>query len=113
MASARRSTLLKGTKNGAQRLYSNAAVAAMAVAGIAAVGGAFALGRAAFAYRRTDRRHSGAFAHGETDLHNFDQTRSAGPTAMRDQPADHWDKVDQASDESFPASDPMGVSHVD
>jgi len=24
---------------------------------------------------------------------------------MRD-PPDHWDKVDQASDESFPASDP-------
>jgi hypothetical protein len=32
--------------------------------------------------------------------------RSAGPDAMRD--GDHmgWDKVDQAVDESFPASDP-------
>lgn len=39
--------------------------------------------------------------------------RSAGPEAMRDPPSD-WEKVDQASDESFPASDPPAVSpHVD
>jgi len=31
--------------------------------------------------------------------------RSAGPEAMRDPPAD-WNSVDEASDESFPASDP-------
>jgi hypothetical protein len=30
--------------------------------------------------------------------------RAAGPEAMRDPPPD-WDAVDQASDESFPASD--------
>jgi hypothetical protein len=33
-------------------------------------------------------------------------TRDAGPENMRDEPGAHWDKVDQASDESFPASDP-------
>jgi hypothetical protein len=39
--------------------------------------------------------------------------RSAGPAAMRDPPAD-WERTDQASDESFPASDPPAVNpHVD
>jgi hypothetical protein len=39
--------------------------------------------------------------------------RSAGPEAMRDPPRD-WEQVDQASDESFPASDPPAVNpHVD
>ncbi len=46
-----------------------------------------------------------AFAKGDGDKHNFDQTRDAGPAAMRDDMED-WDAVDQASDESFPASDP-------
>jgi hypothetical protein len=38
--------------------------------------------------------------------------RSAGPDAMRDPPT-QWDQDDQASDESFPASDPPAVKHVD
>lgn len=39
--------------------------------------------------------------------------RSAGPEAMRDPPRD-WDQADQASDESFPASDPPAINpHVD
>jgi len=39
--------------------------------------------------------------------------RSAGPDAMRDPPRE-WGSVDQASDESFPASDPPPVgSRVD
>jgi hypothetical protein len=32
--------------------------------------------------------------------------RNAGPESMRDGARRPWDKVDQASDESFPASDP-------
>lgn len=34
--------------------------------------------------------------------------RSAGPDGMRDKPQRPWTVVDQASDESFPASDPPG-----
>ena len=33
--------------------------------------------------------------------------RSAGPREMTAPPR-HWDRVDEASDESFPASDPPG-----
>lgn len=32
------------------------------------------------------------------------QVRNSGPDAMKDQP-ENWDEVDEASDESFPASD--------
>jgi hypothetical protein len=34
------------------------------------------------------------------------QVRSAGPDGMRDDLRRPWDKTDQSSDESFPASDP-------
>lgn len=50
--------------------------------------------------------HATAFADSETDPENFDQTRSAGPEGMRSEPRREWDRVDQAADESFPASDP-------
>lgn len=50
--------------------------------------------------------HATAFADNETDPENFDQTRSAGPEGMRSEPRREWDRVDQAADESFPASDP-------
>lgn len=50
--------------------------------------------------------HSAAFADGETHAENFDQTRSAGPEGMRDDVRRPWEAVDQAGDESFPASDP-------
>ncbi len=66
---------------------------------------------AVFAWRRMreqegDGHHSAAFARGEIERDNFDQTRSAGPEGMRDTPGEKWDKIDQAADESFPASDP-------
>jgi hypothetical protein len=34
------------------------------------------------------------------------EIRDSGPDAMKDKPVRPWDGVDQASDESFPASDP-------
>ncbi len=75
-------------------------------------------GTAAYAlyrYASQQRRRNGhaAFAAGETDSANFAQIRNAGPAGMRGD-ADEWDKTDEASDESFPASDPPAVSpHVD
>lgn len=40
---------------------------------------------------------------------SFVHTRDAGPDHMRDEEGEHWDQVDQTSDESFPASDPPGT----
>ena len=53
---------------------------------------------------------SGSGAHGAVG--NSGAARQAGPDAMRD-PPEQWTKVDEASDESFPASDPPAVKHVD
>jgi hypothetical protein len=46
-----------------------------------------------------------AFADGETSGDNFAKIRHAGPEGMKSDPP-QWDKADEASDESFPASDP-------
>lgn len=73
---------------------------------VAALG---AVGYVAYRMINRERSHSGhaAFASGETDGNgNFAKVRSAGPEGMRSKPAGQWDKADEASDESFPASDP-------
>lgn len=64
------------------------------------------------AYRYLNRqRMTGsrvAFADGEPGHGpGFVKVRNAGPDAMASD-LRHWDNVDQASDESFPASDPAG-----
>jgi hypothetical protein len=87
------------------------------IAGAAAVVG---LGAALFVRRRWRRDEqevpANATARGKTAPGPVGQSgaaRSAGPDAMRDPPKD-WGKVDQAVDESFPASDPPAISpHVD
>lgn len=48
-----------------------------------------------------------AFADGETDAENFDQTRNAGTASMRSgHDETSWEDVDEMADASFPASDP-------
>lgn len=79
--------------------------------------GAAALGyMAVAAYRRyTDAApRSAALSEDEQgEGGDFGVTRSAGPDAMRDPPSS-WSAADQASDESFPASDPPPIgSRVD
>ena len=46
-----------------------------------------------------------AFAAGEGAAGNATQVRNAGAQSMRDEPR-RWSATDEASDESFPASDP-------
>ncbi|RJF86177.1 hypothetical protein D3876_17550 [Sphingomonas cavernae] len=50
--------------------------------------------------------HAAAFSPGETEPEAHAQVRNAGPAAMRDGASRAWHEVDEASDESFPASDP-------
>ena len=89
--------------------------------GIIAAGAAAIVGLGAALFVRRWRRGEGevpanATARGKTAPGPGGQSgaaRSAGPDAMRDPPKD-WEKTDQASDESVPASDPPAVSpHVD
>ncbi len=67
--------------------------------------------------RRSEEELSGRPALAGTGAHGAvgesGAARSAGPDAMRD-PPEEWDKVDQAADDSFPASDPPNLSpHID
>jgi hypothetical protein len=43
---------------------------------------------------------------GGKEDHKAPDIRDAGPDAMKDKPIRKWDEVDEAADESFPASDP-------
>lgn len=68
-----------------------------------------ALGAGAYVFARragigaTPR--SAAFADGQPS-EGPSPVRDAGPEAMRDPTRREWNKVDEASDQSFPASDP-------
>jgi hypothetical protein len=70
-----------------------------------AVAGAIGYGLYRFANGQDGRLQHAGFAPGETDGENFAKVRNAGPDAMRSDPP-KWDRTDEASDESFPASDP-------
>lgn len=59
------------------------------------------LGYAGFKYFEKNKSQP-AFAGNQGNA----SVRDAGPEAMRDKTSDSWSKTDEASDESFPASDP-------
>ena len=76
----------------------------MALLKLAALG---ALGYVAWKYVQSAKDSSPpAFATGQEPGGNFAKVRDAGPLSMADQPTREWTATDQASDESFPASDP-------
>ena len=84
--------------------------------GIAGVGALGALGAAAYGLFRLRKKSAekadaapqhAAFAEGEAGRKDPNAVRNAGPEAMRSDGGD-WDAVDEASDESFPSSDPPG-----
>lgn len=64
----------------------------------------YALYKMARRARAEQEEHAVAFAAGEATP-GYAPVRNAGPDAMASDLA-HWDTVDEASDESFPASDP-------
>jgi hypothetical protein len=65
-----------------------------------------ALGYAGYRYfTRSRAEHRAAFADGQDAGDNFSQVRDAGPDAMASGQKT-WSRVDEAVDESFPASDP-------
>jgi hypothetical protein len=70
----------------------------MALLKLAALG---ALGYVGYKFYENQKSDRAAFAGNQGDA----SVRDAGPEAMRDKPK-RWSKTDEASDESFPASDP-------
>jgi len=57
-------------------------------------------------YEKSKDKSPPAFATGQEPGENVAKVRDAGPQAMADAPKREWTREDQASDESFPASDP-------
>lgn len=57
-------------------------------------------------YEKAKDKSPPAFATGQEPGVNLAKVRDAGPEAMADKPRREWTAADEASDESFPASDP-------
>jgi len=77
----------------------------MALLKLAALGTLGYVGYQYYQKNFASRDAAPAFAGGQPS-NRHTNVRDAGPDAMRDDTARDWDKADQASDESFPASDP-------
>ncbi len=89
------------------------AIAAGVGAACAAAVGIF-LGRRWMKREERDPEHAPALRHERPPgpVGDSGSVRPAGRSSMRDPPKS-WDKIDEASDESYPASDPPAVKHVD
>ncbi len=90
----------------------SAIVAGLGAACVAALGFVFAR---RFATHRHDEGDAPALnvKRPPGPIGNSGNARAAGPDSMRDPPKE-WTQVDEASDESFPASDPPATNpHVD
>lgn len=100
--------------NGRSRKHTGAEVPPWLATAMSVIGVGVAVGAGLYATRHQwmpktegwSDKFSAAFADDETDYENFDQTRSAGIDAMRDNPGEDWGDIDDMSDASFPASDP-------
>jgi len=57
-------------------------------------------------YEKSKSEGEAAFAKNQATGENFAKVREAGPHAMADPPKREWTSEDEASDQSFPASDP-------
>ncbi len=84
------------------------------IGAVAAAAAGFIFGRRFLEKRAAGQRHAPALMMKKPagPVGDSGSARPAGPEAMRDPPS-NWSRVDEASDESFPASDPPAVKHVD
>lgn len=87
--------------------YAKSGLAVGVLAGVGALAGAGLYLWREWQKRREDVQHpaaafAGTGAHKDSPV----QTRDAGPDHIRDEDGEDWDALDQASDESFPSSDP-------
>jgi uncharacterized membrane protein YebE (DUF533 family) len=57
-------------------------------------------------YEKAKASNQPAFANDQQTGENFSKVRDAGPAAMGDPAKREWTREDEASDQSFPASDP-------
>lgn len=86
------------------------------ITAVAATAGALAAAALATLRRKGTRPETGGEARAADDRPRHDAAvgkdegpiRPAGPEGMRDRPQRPWEACDEASDESFPASDPPG-----